>query len=426
MRLQLALAVRVSGENADGARFEQECMTVDLTPSGVRLAGLIQPLRRGAVISISYGGKSAPARVMWTEKNGQAGLQILDGSKNLWGRAIPQIPGDAFRGRTYTPEAKPDLKSGPASTPKPDPKSDPISAPKPQPPESSSAELVAFVTDVLPQEAKPRRTRYLNFLPRADLLNRMSREPRRKLQVPVRLFGMSKAGRAYVTNAMTENISRSGVYLSGLVSEIRKNEVLILAHEDRKAPFRVVWCRRHDTDTQSTFEAGLRAVEPSSNIWTVDFTEVLADECGPVERRAAKRCICTGGASIYHPGTKKFTRGTVADLSLGGCYVEMMAPLNVNDKVALVLQVHDTEIRATAEVRTSHPGMGMGLKFRDLAEKDRSSLQALISRLEHSGPAQEPALKEETPKMESEEILDSREAMQFVYERQRNGSQGTR
>ncbi len=396
-------------------------MTVDLTPSGVRLAGLVQPLRRGAVINISYGARSAPARVMWTEKNGQAGLQILDGSKNLWGRAIPQIPGDAFCGRTYTPEAKPD----PISAPKPDPKFDPISAPRPQPPESSpSAELVAFVTDVLPQEAKPRRTGYLNFLPRADLLNRMSREPRRKLQVPVRLFGMSKAGHAYVTNAMTENISHSGVYLSGLVSEIGKNEVLILAHEDRKAPFRVIWCRRHDT--QSKFKAGLRAMEPARNIWTVDFTEVLADECGPVERRAAKRCICTGGASIYHPGTKKFTRGTVADLSLSGCYVEMMAPLNVNDKVALVLQVQDIEVRATAEVRTSHPGMGMGLKFRDMAEKDRSSLQALISRLEHSGPAPEPALKEEIPKMESEEILDSREAMQFACERQRNGSQGTR
>ena len=425
MRLQLALVVRVSGENADGVRFEQECMTIDLTPSGVRLAGLIHPLRRGAVINISYGAKSAPARVMWTEKNGQAGLHILDGSKNLWGRAIPKIPGDAFRGRTCAPEAKPEPKSGPTPPPKPEPKSDSIPVPKPELPESfPPAQLVAAATDALPQEAKPGRTGYLNFLPRADLLNRMSREPRRKLQVPVRVFGMSKAGRAYVTNAVTENISRSGVYLSGLVSEIRKNEVLIVAHEDRKAPFRVVWCRRHDT--QLTFDAGLRAMEPGRNIWTVDFTEVLADECGPVERRAGKRWICTGGASIYYPGTKKFTHGTVADLSLSGCYVEMMAPLNVNDRIALVFHVHDTEIRATAEVRTSHPGMGMGLKFRDLAEEDRSSLQALISRLESSGPTPEPALKEETPGRGSEEILDSREAMQFVYESQRDGSQGTR
>ncbi len=412
MRLQLALPVRVSGENADGARFEQECMTIDLTPNGVRLAGLIQPLRRGAVINISYGAKSAPARVMWTEKNGQAGLQLLDGSKNLWGRAIPQIPGDAFRGRRYTPEAKPSLKS------------DPISAPKTQPPEySPPAQLVAGATDALPQEAKTGRRGYLNFLPRADLLNRMSREPRRKLQVPVRVFGMSRTGRPYVANAMTKNISRSGVYLSGLVSEIRKNEVLILAHQNRKAPFRVTWCRRHDT--QSTFEAGLRAMEPAMNIWAVDFTEVLADECGPVERRVAKRRICAGGVSIYYPGTQKFMRGTVVDLSLSGCYVETMTPLNVNDRIALVLQVHGTEVRAAAEVRTSHPGMGMGLKFRDLAKKDRSSLQALISGLEHSGPAQEPAVKQETPKKESREILDSREAMQFAYERQRNESQGT-
>ena len=417
MRLQLALPVRVSGENADGAPFGQECMTVDLTPNGVRLAGLIQPLRRGAVINISYGARSASARVMWTGKNGQAGLQILDGSKNLWGRAIPQIPGDAFRGRTLTPQAKPDPKSAPIAEPKPQPQAAP-------PEYSSSAQLVAGATDALPQEAKPGRPRYFNFLPRADLLHRMSREPRRKLQVPVRVFGMSKAGRAYVTNAVTENVSRSGVYLSGLVSEIRKNEVLILAHQDHKAPFRVIWCRKHDT--QSTFDAGLRALEQTKNIWAIDFSEVLADECGPVERRVAKRYLCTGGASIYHPGTKKFMRGSVADLSLSGCYVEMMAPLNVNDRVAVVLQVHDTEVRATAEVRTSHTGMGMGLKFKDLADKDRSCLKDLISRLERSSPKQEPALEEETPKKELEKILDSREAIQFEYERQRNGSQGTR
>jgi hypothetical protein len=412
MRLQLALPVRVSGENASGAPFEQECMTIDLTPNGVRLARLIQPLRRGAVINISYGAKSTPARVMWTAKNGEAGLQILEGSKNLWGRAIPQIPGDAFRGRTHTPQAKPN--------PIAEPKLQPQAAP---PEHSPSAQLVAGAADDLPQEAKPGCTRHFNFLPRADLLHRMSREPRLKLQVPVRVFGMSKGGRAYVTKALTENVSRTGVYLSGLTTEIRKNEVLILAHQDRKSPFRVMWCRRHDT--QSTFDAGLRALEPAKNIWAVDFAEVLADECGPVERRVANRHICAGGISIYSPGTKKFMRGTVADLSLSGCYVEMMAPLNVGDKVALVLQVRDTEMRATAEVRTSHPGMGMGLRFKDLAEKDRSSLKAVISMLERSNPTQEPALEEERPKTESGEILDRREAIQFEYERQRNGSQGT-
>ena len=108
MRLQLALPVRVSGENADGKSFEQSCTTVDLTANGVRIEGLTQTVRCGAVISISYGDKSVPARVMWTGKlrsksQGHVGLQVVGGWKNLWRRAIPYIPGDAFCNFTNQP-----------------------------------------------------------------------------------------------------------------------------------------------------------------------------------------------------------------------------------------------------------------------------------------------------------------------------------
>jgi len=102
MRLQLALPVRVSGENADGKSFEQSCTTVDLTANGVRIEGLIQTVRCGAVISVSYGDKRVTAQIMWTGKmgsksQGHVGLQVVGGWKNLWRRAIPYIPGDAFR-----------------------------------------------------------------------------------------------------------------------------------------------------------------------------------------------------------------------------------------------------------------------------------------------------------------------------------------
>ena len=108
MRLQLALPVRVSGENADGKSFEQSCTTVDLTANGVRIEGLIQTVRCGAVISVSYGDKRVTAQIMWTGKmgsksQGHVGLQVVGGWKNLWRRAIPYIPGDAFCNFTNQP-----------------------------------------------------------------------------------------------------------------------------------------------------------------------------------------------------------------------------------------------------------------------------------------------------------------------------------
>jgi hypothetical protein len=341
---------------------------------------------------------------MWNKKTGHAGLQIIDGWKNFWGRAIPQIPGDRFPNSAYKPEAKPGSKSEPSGC-------------------SAPAVLVASANHPSPQDSKQGRGRFVNFLPRADLLHRMSREPRLKLQLPVRVFGMSKAGRPFVANATTRNVSRHGVLLTGLSCEVKKNEVLILSHQDRKGPFRVIWSRKHGTDPM--FDAGLRALEPARSIWAIDFSGVAADECGPVERRAARRYLCSGGVSIYHPGTKHFMRGTLADLSLNGCYVEMMTPLSISDKVALVLNVKDTEIRATAEVRTSHPGMGMGLKFRDLAEKDKSNLQTLIFRLGPSGSGQTYVLKEGRSRKESGKVPDKNEAPQLECEKRRNGQRSS-
>jgi len=104
-----------------------------------------------------------------------------------------------------------------------------------------------------------------------------------------------------------------------------------------------------------------------------------------VERRNAQRYICRGEASIWHPGVRHFVRGTVSDVSLSGCYVEVMTPLNVRDKIALTLNINGTEIRTAAEVGTSRRGVGMGLRFVDMTETTRSSIRTLISSLGHPG-----------------------------------------
>ena len=106
---------------------------------------------------------------------------------------------------------------------------------------------------------------------------------------------------------MTENVSRNGVYLSGLPCEVKKNEVVIVSYQDRKGPFRVMWSSKHDI--QPVFNVGLRALDLAQNIWAMDFTAVIMDECGLLERRASHRYACAGGASIYHPGTKHFMHG---------------------------------------------------------------------------------------------------------------------
>jgi PilZ domain len=58
--------------------------------------------------------------------------------------------------------------------------------------------------------------------------------------------------------------------------------------------------------------------------------------------------------------------GTVTDISLHGCYVEMNTTLPVGTKVDLVLKSFGVRIEAPGTVRASYPFLGMGICFAEI------------------------------------------------------------
>jgi hypothetical protein len=55
--------------------------------------------------------------------------------------------------------------------------------------------------------------------------------------------------------------------------------------------------------------------------------------------------------------------GNLTDISLGGCYVEMLSPLPVDSAVDLSFQVGETLLGVSGRVRSSHMALGMGIAF---------------------------------------------------------------
>jgi len=53
-------------------------------------------------------------------------------------------------------------------------------------------------------------------------------------------------------------------------------------------------------------------------------------------REPEQRHFCGGVASILHPEINYLLHGTVTDLSLGGCYVDVAAPLSVGARTVLM------------------------------------------------------------------------------------------
>jgi diguanylate cyclase (GGDEF)-like protein len=102
-RLNVALPVRMWGMDVNAELFEHQAMTVDITTTGARLEGTARPLQKGCIVGIQHAISKARYRVAWVGAGGtlvqnQIGLQLVDSGKLIWGRVIPQIFSDDFRG----------------------------------------------------------------------------------------------------------------------------------------------------------------------------------------------------------------------------------------------------------------------------------------------------------------------------------------
>jgi PilZ domain len=99
------------------------------------------------------------------------------------------------------------------------------------------------------------------------------------------------------------------------------------------------------------------------------------------ERRLSARLRCSGSAEFRAWGSNVHMWGTLTDISLHGCYMEMNNTFPVNTKVDLVLKSCGVRIEVSGSVRTSYPALGMGIGFVDIKPDQQLQLNQLLSAL---------------------------------------------
>jgi len=77
-------------------------------------------------------------------------------------------------------------------------------------------------------------------------------------------------------------------------------------------------------------------------------------------------------------GSEAPLRNETADLSVRGCYIEMLFTLPVSTQVRVSLQVDGSTILATGKVVTRDQNVGNGIEFTSLTDKDRETLRQFI------------------------------------------------
>jgi hypothetical protein len=126
---------------------------------------------------------------------------------------------------------------------------------------------------------------------------------------------------------------------------------------------------------------------------TPGSTAALAS-VGIVERRQSHRLRCSGSVEFQAEGSDARMWGTLTDISLHGCYVEMSNTFPVDTKANLVLKSCGLRIQTAGTVRAAYPALGMGIRFERIEPAEQTHLKRLLALLaghisvSNPGPAQ--------------------------------------
>lgn len=107
----------------------------------------------------------------------------------------------------------------------------------------------------------------------------------------------------------------------------------------------------------------------------LQFIEVAEDQS-----RALSSWLGANAPQAAPDDPEPLSEYKLSDLSLGGCYVETLAPFPRNTRIDVCLRVGDFEIHLDGHVRVVYPGHGMGVEFVPGANQKELVL-SLIDRL---------------------------------------------
>lgn len=229
------------------------------------------------------------------------------------------------------------------------------------------------------------------------------KEQRIDVSLDVIVRGTDASGSAFEKNVKTHDISCSGAAIYGLATVVEPGAKVELQCNEQMAWYRVQWV---DKSFDGPKLAGLRCLEPGKYIWAIAPRTWAPDNYDPSQpppqrpvatpppterityegathdwsrsdRRQFPRANCRmdGYVTMVQGGVQ--LRGMVTDISLGGCYMEMLAPVPTDTEVEVLLRDGQLTLQAVGKVRSSQSGMGMGIAFTKMSPADFEKLQQI-------------------------------------------------
>ena len=206
------------------------------------------------------------------------------------------------------------------------------------------------------------------------------KQGRTEAKLAVKLWGTDASGQPFIDSVVTRNISEAGVLLENVKRKLNPGDSVGLTYNNQKGRFRVSWAGEEGTADEGL--VGLENASPEKLLWDVPLPPPAPDSYVPTqiaERRRAPRFDCKASIEVHLESSGSPVRGNLADISLGGCYIEMMIPLPVGTQLNLVIWLEAGKATTPGLVTSSHAGFGVGVKFIGMSKPDRQILERYLA-----------------------------------------------
>jgi hypothetical protein len=206
----------------------------------------------------------------------------------------------------------------------------------------------------------------------------MTNEPRKAVEVPVRVFGTDCDGRPFYEHLTTVDVSLHQAKSRGLKAKLRLDEIVGLTYGKNKGHFRVKWIGTPGTATEGV--VGLLNLNPGKPLWDFPLSELEAptEDIQPSgERRRWPRVKCSVSVELRAKG-QAVIWGKASDLSQGGYFIEMPIPLHSGTSFGIALWLGEAKLHLQGEVASVQPGFGNGVRFLGLTSEHQEHLRRFI------------------------------------------------
>jgi hypothetical protein len=205
----------------------------------------------------------------------------------------------------------------------------------------------------------------------------MQSEPRVTVDLPVRVWGMSAAGRPFSQHARAQNISSDGALLSGVESELKVGDVIGVQCDEKKARCTVVWAM--NTGPMNKNQVGVQLLADQECPWKT-YLPIQGAKIAipPSQRRRFPRHKISFPLELRDERINTPMRINATDVSGNGCYIETILPLPLGTVLRVDFYLQSEHVTISAVVRTCDPGVGNGIEFTGLPPDGKQHLQAYL------------------------------------------------